>query len=66
MSLLLMGMVSVRFDDQQVDRIDRIAEGLRTRVPGIKISRGDVIRALFERSATSFEKELELTAEDES
>jgi hypothetical protein len=58
-----MRMVSARFDDEQIARIDRIAEALGKKVPGVKVSRGDAIRAVAERGVVSFEEELDLAGQ---
>lgn len=61
-----MRMISVRLDDDQVRRIDEIAATLGRRVPGLKVSRGDAIRAVAERGVKSFEAELELAGKSEA
>lgn len=56
--------IAVRLDDEQIQRLDRIALELAKRLPGVKVCRGDAVRATVERGVASFEAELKITADE--
>lgn len=65
MNVRVMRVVAARLDDDHIRRLDRIAEEIGKRMPGITVSRGHALRAVAVRGVESFEKELEITEVEE-
>jgi predicted transcriptional regulator len=53
--------VSVRLDDDAIQRLERIAEALSKRAGGVPIKRGTAVRAAVQHGIESLEAELGLT-----
>lgn len=52
--------VSVRVDEDTIERLDRIAEAMSKRAAGVNVKRGTVVRAAIERGIVALEAELGL------
>lgn len=52
--------IAVRLDDDQIRRLDAIAAELGKRIPGVKVTRCDAVRATVERALVLFETDLGL------
>lgn len=51
--------VSLRLPDETIERLDHYREQLSAKMPGMKVSRADVVREAVKRGLDAMEKELE-------